>query len=280
MLLISLFIALFSLPIMAETFQAPVTNTQWEVMESPLECSLSQPIGGFGHARFYQHSGTSLSLSFNTTQLPADGTDILYAVAPAPWQNSDDLIELARQPSDPGQTQFELHGIPASTAFTYLQEGHFPIIHYQSNHFNHPINVALSTVKLNDSLSAFQACLQQLHTDGFQAVEHLTIYFDIEDATLDKLSKNALDRLVAYIKVDDRINQIDISSHTDSFGPSSLNKSLSMARANAVKTYLASQNIAENKMTIHSLIDKKPVTTNETLLGRAQNRRTEITLIR
>ena len=53
----------------AHIFQSPMTNTHWQVVESPLECSLSQEIPGFGTASFSQHTAAEFTLAFNTQTL-------------------------------------------------------------------------------------------------------------------------------------------------------------------------------------------------------------------
>lgn len=279
--LLPLLCFLIAQPLLAEQFQAPVTDTRWQVVESPLECSLTQEIPGFGNAGFYRRNGSALKLVFNTMTQPAAQNNVQFQVAPAPWQNSEEMETLTSLPTKAGQTRFQVEGSVAMEALVQLQEGRFPLIEYRSQTFARDIQVLLSTIRLNDSLPAFQQCLQNLHPDSFEEVSKLTVYFPLGKATLDNSSKQALSRLAGYVKLDDSIRQIRINSHTDNYGRKSINEPLSDARAHAVKTYLlAEHDIPPELIQVQSYVDHKPAASNKTKEGRARNRRAEVSLIR
>lgn len=69
---------------------------------------------------------------------------------------------------------------------------------------------------------------------------------------------------------------VEIDGHTDSTGPRPYNMSLSMLRAEALKSYLVSKGIATERLATRGHGPLEPVTTNETREGRAENRRGEI----
>lgn len=72
---------------------------------------------------------------------------------------------------------------------------------------------------------------------------------------------------------------IEISGHTDSTGGQSLNQRLSEQRARSVASYLAAQGVSGGR--IHSIGygSRRPVATNDTVNGRAANRRVELRLV-
>jgi OOP family OmpA-OmpF porin len=75
-----------------------------------------------------------------------------------------------------------------------------------------------------------------------------------------------------------RITRLLIEGHTDSVGDAAMNQVLSLKRANAVAEYLAKQGgFARSSMRTLGLGESKPVASNKTRKGRAQNRRVEIT---
>jgi OOP family OmpA-OmpF porin len=67
----------------------------------------------------------------------------------------------------------------------------------------------------------------------------------------------------------------EVGGHTDNVGKPASNKSLSQARANAVKAYLASKGIAATRMTALGYGDTKPIGDNATEEGKQRNRRIE-----
>ncbi|HMB61606.1 MAG TPA: OmpA family protein, partial [Eudoraea sp.] len=71
-----------------------------------------------------------------------------------------------------------------------------------------------------------------------------------------------------------------VEGHTDSVGSEQLNQSLSEKRANSVRDFLIAEGIAADRLTAVGYGESKPIATNNTRAGRAQNRRTEINLVK
>jgi outer membrane protein OmpA-like peptidoglycan-associated protein len=69
--------------------------------------------------------------------------------------------------------------------------------------------------------------------------------------------------------------EIEISGHTDSTGSYQFNLDLSLARANSVKAYLVSRGIDPDRIRTIGVGPDRPIAPNETVAGRALNRRIE-----
>jgi OOP family OmpA-OmpF porin len=69
------------------------------------------------------------------------------------------------------------------------------------------------------------------------------------------------------------------TGHTDSVGTDAYNQKLSVRRADAVKKYLVSKGIADNRIQIEGKGESQPVADNKTDDGRAKNRRVQIEVI-
>lgn len=69
---------------------------------------------------------------------------------------------------------------------------------------------------------------------------------------------------------------ITIIGHTDSTGNDAINNPLSYNRAQAVANYLNQRGVAMNRMSVSGQGSRQPIASNDTLEGRAQNRRVEI----
>ena len=72
---------------------------------------------------------------------------------------------------------------------------------------------------------------------------------------------------------------IKIAGHTDSRGSDAFNHNLSVQRANRVRTYLGSRSISPSRMLAVGYGESQPVADNNLEVGRAKNRRVEVTLV-
>ena len=71
---------------------------------------------------------------------------------------------------------------------------------------------------------------------------------------------------------------IDVDGHTDSVGNAGYNMDLSNRRANSVANYLASRGVDPRRMSAMGYGLERPIASNASEMGRAQNRRVEIAI--
>ena len=71
---------------------------------------------------------------------------------------------------------------------------------------------------------------------------------------------------------------VDVDGHTDSTGSASHNQGLSERRAASVANYLGSRGVDQRRMSAMGYGAQRPVASNSTEAGRAQNRRVEISI--
>jgi OmpA-OmpF porin, OOP family len=105
------------------------------------------------------------------------------------------------------------------------------------------------------------------------------IYFDFDKTTLKQESYAELNKVVDFLKVNGHV-EIEIEGHTDSKGSDDYNLNLSQGRSQAVVDYLASQGIESGRLTAKGYGETKPIDTNDTEAGRANNRRVEFTVLK
>jgi outer membrane protein OmpA-like peptidoglycan-associated protein len=72
---------------------------------------------------------------------------------------------------------------------------------------------------------------------------------------------------------------LSVEGHTDSTGKDSYNMTLSEQRAQSVKNYLVNQQIMAARVSTSGFGESRPIATNDTANGRAQNRRVEIQIV-
>ncbi len=102
------------------------------------------------------------------------------------------------------------------------------------------------------------------------------VHFGFNQTTLTKKDKKILDNAYEVLsKLNDA--KINLSGHTDSIGSEKYNMKLSIKRANVVQKYLVKKGISESQITAEGFGKTKPIASNKTAKGRAENRRTEIT---
>jgi len=100
------------------------------------------------------------------------------------------------------------------------------------------------------------------------------LFFDHDQYTLKPESSAQLEQLVAFMK--STSYYIEIVGHTDNNGAPEYNLELSQNRANAVREYLVQQGCDGKRIEATGFGISKPLASNTTEAGRAQNRRVEI----
>jgi K(+)-stimulated pyrophosphate-energized sodium pump len=73
---------------------------------------------------------------------------------------------------------------------------------------------------------------------------------------------------------------VQLTGHSDSTGNPANNQTLSLNRANAVKDMLVTSGVGADRITTQGVGQERPLASNETEQGRAQNRATELTVTR
>ncbi|HEY3430533.1 MAG TPA: OmpA family protein [Cyclobacteriaceae bacterium] len=105
------------------------------------------------------------------------------------------------------------------------------------------------------------------------------IYFDFDKTTLKSESFVELNKVVDFLKRNSSV-EIEIAGHTDSKGSDDYNLNLSQGRSQSVVDYIVSQGIEAYRLTAHGYGEGKPIDTNDTDDGRANNRRVEFTVVK
>jgi len=105
------------------------------------------------------------------------------------------------------------------------------------------------------------------------------ILFDQGKADLRPESRAELDKIAAFMQANPRA-EIELSGHTSSEGDGSLNRSLSYLRVKACKDYVVARGIDTGRILVVGYGPDRPVASNDTEAGRAQNRRVEMRVLR
>lgn len=101
------------------------------------------------------------------------------------------------------------------------------------------------------------------------------IQFEFNSGILKTQSYPLMDRAIAEMKKDPSVKFV-LNGNSSAEGTPQHNMSLSVERANAVKTYLVNSGINANNLRAVGNGESKPIADNTTEAGRALNRRVEI----
>lgn len=107
-----------------------------------------------------------------------------------------------------------------------------------------------------------------------------SIHFDLDLWQVNPRSFAILDQVADQLAAHPEISLVRIEGHTDSSGPAFVNDTLSKLRAVSVKNYLVKQGIEDSRLETVGYGPQRPIASNRTKEGRAQNRRVEFNILK
>ena len=103
-----------------------------------------------------------------------------------------------------------------------------------------------------------------------------SVHFDFDKANIRADARPVLDEAERTLKEEKDIELVIVEGHTDGVGSEGYNMKLSRRRAEAVRGYLVDHGIAPSRIRAEGFGKSRPVASNDTAEGRAQNRRVEL----
>lgn len=107
-----------------------------------------------------------------------------------------------------------------------------------------------------------------------------TVQFETDSAVLVDRSKQLLDDVVREMNDHPEVKKVQIEGHTDSVASHKHNMKLSQERVASVKAYLLGKGIDARRLTTKAFGEAKPIASNKTEQGRAQNRRVDFRILK
>ena len=104
------------------------------------------------------------------------------------------------------------------------------------------------------------------------------VFFDFDKSVIKQASFPVLERVLGYLSAE-KIDEIEISGHTDARGPENYNLGLSRRRAQAVVDYFISKGVSKDRLSMNAFGETKPAVSNDTPEDRAKNRRVEFKIL-
>lgn len=104
------------------------------------------------------------------------------------------------------------------------------------------------------------------------------IHYATNSADLKERSKKLLDEFIEYLERNPSL-KVAIHGHTDNVGSKDHNQALSHDRAFTVMSYLIEKGIDGSRLEFKGFGESRPIESNQTSEGRAENRRTEFVVL-
>jgi outer membrane protein OmpA-like peptidoglycan-associated protein len=257
-------------------YSANQDSSNWEVVKTTrLQCQLNHEVPYYGEAIFKASASKNKNLTFNLDMVVRPEN---YAIAglkavPPSWRSglpARDIANMKLLKKFDG----ELGNQTAWEMLTELEKGFYPTFYYQDwQNSADKIAVGISSVNFKQAYWAFLQCRDELLPYSFEDISFTVMNYQSNSSKLTKLSQQRLDKIAEYLKNDSTIESISIDSYTDSYGGRWNNLDLSRKRAKAIKDYMVSLGVDENKVKTTGFGEKRFVDTNDNILGRDKNRR-------
>lgn len=280
--LIPLILLLLAFPVLGGShYGATLHESSWSVSGSRLECVLLHEVPHFGEARFTQPAGGPLGLLIKGKLGLPGGSRLQVDINPPPWRHGRPSKQITSLAIEKPQRNLVLEGALAQRIFEELGDGMVAT-------FNYPdpvkegakIEVSLSPVQLQRPLQEFNDCVAALLPADFGKVGSHRVFFPFNSAEPLPDSRQTLDQLADYLKLEGRISRIRVEGHADSRGRAGYNYDLGARRAKAVRKWLVGKGVASGKFVLKSYGERRPKACGESTGDSRGNRCAVITLKR
>jgi outer membrane protein OmpA-like peptidoglycan-associated protein len=253
----------------------------WQVTEnSRLQCTLSHKIPHYGEAKFYSKAGRELNMAFELDMLRLPDTYGLAevrAVSPRwkPGQSDYTIADMRLYK----QFSPDLPKKVAWTMLSELEQGMNTTFYYNDWYNDRDkIAVTLSNARFLSAYQQFVSCVGNLLDFSFDDIAYTVLNYQSNSDELTKVSKKRLAMIAEYLSLDNNLELVLLDAYTDSYGGRWPNLKLSERRAEKIKQFFIDKGIDPKRIMANGYGEKRPVASNETVLGRAENRRIVIKL--
>jgi outer membrane protein OmpA-like peptidoglycan-associated protein len=136
--------------------------------------------------------------------------------------------------------------------------------------------ISANTLEMEVAADTFEIALKPKQA---VAPKNITLYFafDKSEFNADSTVEKYLDESKNYLEQNQQA-LLSLAGHTDATGPDDYNQALGYRRAQRLQHYFENNGVLSQRIILESYGERKPADDNSTKEGRANNRRTVITI--
>jgi outer membrane protein OmpA-like peptidoglycan-associated protein len=164
------------------------------------------------------------------------------------------------------------HDLEATTHFAYMAQQRAATAQELANARAAEGAVMVAAARRDTAVSRVVA---ETHAERKAAMEQSLAGFASGGAKLPPNATPMIDQLVGTLK-DNPGSKVVIEGHTDNVGGPRTNQRLALERAQALRSVLIRHGIDASRITVRSLGEQNPVASNDTSIGRMENRRAQV----
>lgn len=256
-------------------FGADPASATWRFGAGASDCRLEHPIPDFGMVRFERALDQRLTFTIEPLQpLVGAGVIELSTVSPQWLRGDSDRREIARVESTYGTLR--VGGEVAEDLLRALYVGRVPEAKQPSS----GLRVSVSSVNFRSLYERFGDCSLGLQAIRFAAIEKTSVSFASSKQEIAREQHQRVKEVAAYVAADPRVVRVFVDGHADVSGKPRNNLALSKRRAEIVARELIAAGVPAEKILVRYHGGRFPVGSNDTVEGRAGNRRATIRLDR
>jgi len=280
--LISLLFAMDATAIEMRYVAAP-TESKWELIkDSPLECRLTHDIPSFGDAEFTVRASKKINMDFELKMFRPMGKtrDVSLVSMPPIWRPGDGA-DIITELQFFQQFDGYVGGQTAWSILSELEKGRYPTFSYKEwQSRDQRIEIALSSVLFKKSYQDFSHCISRLLPYSFEDISFTILHYDRDSVQVNKASLRRLAQIAEYIRYNQDIDLVLVSTYTasDVEVSKSENQSLSDRRAEVLQDYFESLGLPKDRIEVQGYGQRRAVADDGTPIGKDKNRRVVISL--
>lgn len=268
----------------ANQFTNGINPSSWRVSLSVFECRIEHQVPFYGKGVFEKRAGHKACFYLDPESKEFKlGKAAMRSIAPV-WKNTATEQLLKYSPVHNNWRTIREGEKGTELLLAALLEGNAVEIMRKSwfkDKTQPSATVELSPIGFRHVYRQYLACLENLLPKSFDQLRRTTLLFPSgEQDIFLKKHQAVLDNMTMLARHDETIQAFYIDGHTDGRGLRTDNLALAKLRAERVAAYLKRAGIPENQIVVRWHGERYPVASNDTPVGRQQNRRVTIRLER